>query len=247
MVRKERLVPIRALKRAIETSSMSLWRDLKALEESGLIKRMHGAIALPDYSIHGGSEPVFQHKAAQSAPQKAAIARHVARELILPGEILCLTSGSTVAAVVPFLDPGQLTLLTNSLEVMNAAAPISQRLTLLTSGGMYRELSHTFVGPQAEAFFQEHTADTLLLGAAGLTLKEGVTDPNPLDTVIKKAMIASARRVIAVMNSTKLGTRSMTAVMALEDLDILVTDGNAPDEMLHEIERLGVDVRVVED
>lgn len=246
MVRKERLVPIRALKQAIDISSMSLWRDLKALEEAGHIKRMHGAIALPDYSIHGGSEPAFQQKAAQSATQKAAIAQFVAEELVLPGEILCLTSGSTVAAVVPFLPPAQLTLLTNSLEVLNAAAPMVPSLTLLGSGGMYRELSHTFVGPEAERFFQENTSDTLLLGAAGLALKEGITDPNPLDTVIKKAMIASARRVIALMDSSKLGTRSMTAVMALDTLDMLVTDGNAPREMIAEIERQGVEVRVVQ-
>ena len=138
-----------------------------------------------------------------------------------------------------------LTAITNGLYTTNELGRLMPEATVICSGGILRDGSFTFVGPSAEQFFSQIHAQKLFLSATGLTLEAGCTDPSMSETEVKKAMAAAASRLIVLLDSSKFGVLSLATVMRAEDIDVLVTDDQAPPETLRALVARGVDVRVV--
>ncbi|MEI7848518.1 MAG: hypothetical protein WCK35_22140 [Chloroflexota bacterium] len=80
--------------------------------------------------------------------------------------------------------------------------------------------------------------------ASGLELPQGITDPNLLEIQIKRAMLASAKRAILLLDSTKFGVSSLTPIVPLESIQVLITDKDAPEEYLDRIREMGIEVHI---
>ena len=226
---------------AFGVTRMTIYRDLKALEASGRLRRVRGG-AVAD---GGGEEPVFQSKQALQRHEKEAIAAYAARTFVRPRDLVFLEAGTTITAMVRHLAPLAPTVVTNGLAVINMAAKYVPQLTVMACGGMLRERSLTFVGPHAEAFFADVHAHTLFVSGTGLTLPEGLTDPNPLEVQVKRAMAEHAHQVVLLVDSSKLGVRSLVSVLPLDRIDHLVTDEGADDALLAAIGAKGPKVHRV--
>lgn len=225
-------------------SEMTIRRDLQALEKEGhLIYTRGGAIISPNDKLR--AEPRYQEKKHQYTAQKAEIARYAA-QLVTDNDIIILESGTTVTAMVQHLvGKENLTIVTNGLHTINELRKLLPQSTVICTGGILREVSFTFVGPVAERFFHELYARKLFLSGIGFTLDSGLTDPQMIDTQVKKAMIASADQVIVVIDSSKFGVKSFTTVIGAYDIDILITDDGVPTQFVEDLRDHGVDVRVV--
>ncbi len=226
-----------------DVSYMTIWRDLTVLENAGLLRRVRGgAVRVDNEPV---VEPFFAEKRALHAREKEAIARYAAQTFVTDNDIIILEAGTTVSAMVKYLDQRNLTLITNGLATINEAAPSVPDLTVMCCGGILRDVSYTFVGPQAEQFFRNVCASTLFLGASGLAFPEGITDPSPLEIQVKQAMAASAGRVVLLLDSSKFGVRSLSPILPLEQVAVLVTDNGAPEADLVRLRAQGIDVHVV--
>ncbi len=235
---------IRKIRSKISVSDMTIWRDLDSLEKQGLVKRVRGGAVGTRLDVSG--ERRFKEKQQDFGSLKNALSIYAAREFVADGDVICLDGGTTVSSIVSHLNHENLTVLTNSMEVAKEVSERSLSITLISSGGVLRNPSETFVGPDAESFFAGRGSHKLILSATGLSLDHGLTDPNPLDTQVKKAMISSAEKVIALIDSSKFGLRSLMTFASLEQIDILVTDSNACPETVAILRESGVDVRIVE-
>ncbi len=226
-------------------SEMTIRRDLKALEESGQLQSTYGgAVTLPAKTQQ--AEATYLAKVRLNIEQKTRIARYAAENFVDDQDIIVLEPGTTVTAMVPFLtDKQDLTIVTNGLYTANALQTLIPKATVICTGGILRNVSFSFVGPVAEGFFQQFYARKLFLSGIGFTLDAGITDPQMIDTQVKKAMIARSDRVIVLLDSSKFGVKSLTPVIPAQDIDVLITDEGAPLTMLEELQRLGVDVHVV--
>lgn len=227
-------------------SEMTIRRDLITLEEEGLIRRTHGG-AVRQARASGATVVAREQREQLYSDQKAAIAHFAAMHLVEDGDILFLEGGTTVSAMVPHLAKYKdLTVVTNGLstihELQQLLAPTA---TIISPGGMLRRESQTHVGPVTERFFREFHANKLFLSATGLTLHTGATDPNMLETQVKRAMIASASQMFLLLDSSKFGLKSLMTVLPLGEIEELITDEGAPDEMVETLVKLGVAVRIV--
>ena len=168
----------------------------------------------------------------------------MAEHFVSDGDIVILEAGTTVSALVKHLRHKRLTVMTNGLETVNEAAQLLPDLTVMSCGGILREVSHTFVGPQAEQFFRDMRGKTLFLGASGLSVPGGVTDPNPLEIQVKRAMTASVDRVVLLVDSSKFGQRSLCLLLPFDRVHVIITDAGAPAGDVKRLRALGVDVRI---
>ncbi len=228
------------LQETLGVSMMTVWRDLGALERDGVLRRVHGgAVPLEDGA---GPEPSFAAKATRAGSAKQRIARAALAAWVRPGMTLALDGGSTVAALMPFLptDAG-LTLLTNSLEIVRQTPA---GVAVACSGGLYREVSGTFVGPQALRFFAEHRADVAFVSATGLDAEDGLMDPNPLEIEVKRALCKRAAKVVLLIDAEKFGRRSTLPVLGLEEVDEVVCDAKPARALAAALRVAGVKVRV---
>jgi DeoR/GlpR family transcriptional regulator of sugar metabolism len=138
----------------------------------------------------------------------------------------------------------ELTVVTNGLYTANELSLLLPEITVLSTGGLLRYISFTYVGPTAEAFFDSFRGDKLFVSAMGLTLEAGLTDPNPLEAGVRARMQRAAGRVIALIDSTKFGVTSLVQTARADGVGTIVTDQGAPADMVSALRDLGVDVRI---
>jgi DeoR/GlpR family transcriptional regulator of sugar metabolism len=110
-------------------------------------------------------------------------------------------------------------------------------------GGILRHVSHSLVGPPAEQALRALSADRAFVGADGVDLDIGLSTPDILEAQLGSLMIAAAREVVVVADSTKFGRRSLSVIAGLQPGMTIVTDQGIPDETQKALEAR--DVRVV--
>lgn len=226
-----------------EVSGMTIRRDLQVLEEKGYIERTYGgAICRRASSLISDS---YTAKQKIASDQKKRLAKYAAEHFIRENDIIVLEGGTTVVGMVPFLDKRKkLTVVTHSLYAANELQHFLADFTVICAGGILRDESFTSVGPVTERFFKEFHANKAFLSFAGLTAEDGFTDPSMLETQVKQSIVESVDQVIALVDSSKFGVRSLTNALRLNQVDDLVTDEAAPKPMLQALEASGVVVHI---
>ncbi|MHA1147524.1 MAG: DeoR/GlpR family DNA-binding transcription regulator [Promethearchaeota archaeon] len=236
-------VKTKDLELRFKASKMTILRDLRALEEKGLIERVHGGAIKKE--VKTPQEPSFKEKSSIASKEKEAIAKFAAQNYVEDGDIISLGAGTTILKMIPYLKQKNLTILTNGLQNMVYGSKYLDDLNLIGSGGSIRQPALIFVGPIAENFFSQYKADTTFLSGTGLTIKEGIMDPHPLDVEVKRAMCNSAKKKIFLIDSSKINKRSLASTIKLKEIDILITDKKAPANIFHQIRDLGVELVIV--
>jgi len=249
IVNAEDNISNKELSNRLNISEMTLWRDLKELESQGLIRRVRGGVSKEKISIirepqFDVREPQFDVKQKIHSQEKLAIARYAAENFVTDGDIIILEGRTTVANMVQFLNYEDLTILTNGFKTIVEALPLLCDLSLMICGGILRDTSHTLVGPQAEAFFGDFQVHKFFVSGSGLSIENGLTDPNLLEIQVKRAMWNSSEQTILLMDSSKFGKNSLASILLLESIDTLVTDQGAPQEMLDGLSELGIDIHI---
>ena len=226
-VRRTGSARVSELTQRLGVSDMTIRRDLELLARSGLVEKVHGGAVLPGEPR--SHEPGFEAKSSLEQPAKAAIA-HAAASLVTPGSAIGLSAGTTTFALAEQLIgiPG-LTIVTNSVRVMNLftdgprADPRVRELSVVLTGGA-RTPSDALVGPVADLTIRSLHLDTLFLGCHGIDPTAGLTTPNLAEAETNRALVASARRVVAVADHTKWGLTGLAGFARLSDVDLWITD-----------------------
>ncbi len=236
------MISVDSLVSALGVSPMTVWRDLTVLGKSGKVRRVRGGVIRgeEDNSV----EPFYKSKQILNKEKKQVIARFAAEHFVEDNDIIILEAGTTAGAMIPFLKQNNLTVLSNGLGNLNDLSSCVPHISVLGCGGILRSIAYTFVGPQAEEFFRGIRARTLFLSATGLALPEGITDPNPLETQVKRAMVQSASRVILLLDSSKFGVRSLMPVIPLEQVHAIITDAAAPGGLVDDLLAAGIQVLI---
>ena len=205
MVRANGAVSLRELARVVQTSEVTVRRDVRALEAEGLLDRRHGGAVLP-----GGftREAGFPQRAMAATAEKTAIAE-VAAGLVRDGEAVVVGAGTTTQELARRLArvPG-LTVVTNSLLVAQALAH-ANRVEVVMTGGTLRGSNYALVGSGAEQSLQGLRVSRAFLSGAGLTAERGLSTPNMLAASVDRALVRAAAEVIVLADHTKIGTDTM--------------------------------------
>lgn len=200
------------------TSAATIRRDLDVLEQRGVLRRVHGAaISL----VLGGYEPGYAQRALENRWAKAALAQAVAG-VVQDREFVFLDSGSTATQIASVLQQRLLTVFPASLHAVNELT--GGRSQIIVPGGDLSEGEMAFLGPMAEANIASLRFDTAIITPCAFDLGTGIMAYDLADAAIKKAAIASARRVIVVCDRSKWERRAPAVVAGLDKIDQVVTD-----------------------
>ncbi len=221
-------------------SEMTIRRDLEVLADQGVLERYRGGARS---LLLRGDEPPFALRAQEGQETKRRLAAAVA-ELIADGESVVLDSGTTCLEVAHALEHRRLTVMPLSLHAANALAAAPQ-LTLLVPGGRPRPGELALTGPLTAASLAAVRFDTAVVGCCGVTAADGLTAYDLDDAAVKRAAIASSRRIIAVAEGAKLTRTALAFVTPVAALHTLVTDEAAPVEEADALAAAGVTVRRV--
>ncbi|CCI53952.1 DeoR/GlpR family DNA-binding transcription regulator [Nostocoides jenkinsii] len=212
-------------------SDMTVRRDIEALARRGLLERVHGGAVSLDQA-HGltapapsSDEPGFVVKSRLMLEAKAAIAAEAA-QLVAPGSSIAISAGTTTMALAAELRSVQgITIVTNSIPAAQLLADTAETAgqTVVLTGGT-RTPSEALVGPIAVGALRTLHVDMLFLGVHGLDERAGLTTPNLVEAETNRALIDCARTVCVTADHTKWGVVGLGTIVALDRVDILVTD-----------------------
>jgi DeoR/GlpR family transcriptional regulator of sugar metabolism len=220
----------------LDVSSDTVRRDLRELDEAGLLRRVHGG-ALPR---HGDASP-FATRQRRAPEAKASIARRAA-ELVRDGQIVVLDGGTTTLQLARALRPDlRANVITTSPPIAMALADYPG-LEVTVVGGTLRPNALVTVGAAAIEALRVVRADIVFLGVCGLHPEIGVTTEDLEERHVKAAMIDGAAEVVALADHDKLGTAMPALVAPPRTVTHLVTDADASDEALRPYRALGIEV-----
>jgi DeoR family transcriptional regulator, aga operon transcriptional repressor len=218
-----------------DISEATARRDLEALAQQGLLQRVHGG-AIPVRKATP-EQPILERSHEQS-DEKAQIGR-AAAALIDDGDTVFLGSGTTVLEVARLIDSRPLTVITNSLPVINL---LSQKpnINLISLGGMLRDSELSFIGHITEQAMGELRADKVIIGTHGISLVHGLTNDYLPETQTDRAILKIGKQVIVVADHTKWGAISTVFLADLSNVHTLVTDNRTEPEMIAAMREHGV-------
>jgi len=236
-------VSVEGLSKELDVSLVTIRRDLDELESKGLLRRTHGgAISIePFFYEPFRNDRSFQAQVERFGEEKRRIGR-AAAALIKEGEIIALTPGTTTTEVVRGIPLNhRITVVTSTV---NVAMELSKRkdLDVFVTGGHLRGEWFSLVGPTASQSLSHLSIHTLFIGADGIDPKQGVSCFSPDESQLNSTMVKHAQRKIAVVDHSKFGVVAGWRICPISELDFLITDTGATDEMIEPFEKAQIQV-----
>lgn len=233
-------VSVADLAEAYAVTTETVRRDLNLLERAGLLRRVHGG-AVPADSLTV-TEAVLAERDLAHTSEKDRIAL-AAAELVPPGDTtLLIDAGSTTSRLAGMLPRDRrLTVLTHAVPVASRLAGQSNvELHLLP--GRVRSTTQAAVGDDTIDALRRLRVDLAFLGTNGISAAHGLSTPDLAEAAVKRALIAAARRVVVLADSSKWGVERTASFATLSQVDVVVTDAGIRDEDRQMLDAAGVEV-----
>ncbi|MFI6349567.1 DeoR/GlpR family DNA-binding transcription regulator [Streptomyces sp. NPDC050560] len=227
--RRSGSVEVTALAAELGVAKETVRRDLRALEDHGLVRRTHGG-AYPVESA--GFETTLAFRTTMQVPEKRRIAA-AAVEFLQDAETIFIDEGFTPQLIAQALPKDRpLTVVTASLATAGVLAE-TESTTVLLLGGRVRHGTLATVDHWTTQMLSGFVIDLAYIGANGISREHGLTTPDPAVAEVKSQAIRASRRTVFTGVHTKFGAVSFCRFARIGDLEAIVTSGLLPSAEAH--------------
>jgi DeoR family transcriptional regulator of aga operon len=240
LLERQQRLSVAELCATFEVSEATARRDLESLASQGKLQRVHGgAIVL----TQAPPEQPILHRQNEQADEKMRIGQ-TAAALVQARDTVFLGSGTTVLEAARALrGRRELTVLTNSLPVVNALAG-AEEITVICLGGMLRDSELSFIGHITEQALAEVRADKVFMGTRAISLEYGLTHEYLPETMTDRAILKAGKEIIVLADHTKFGRAATVRLAPLESIHTIVTDKGTSKDFLDAFQERGLNVVV---
>jgi DeoR family transcriptional regulator of aga operon/DeoR family fructose operon transcriptional repressor len=241
LLKQQNTVLIRELSSSLHVSTNTVRRDLASLEKQGVLKRIHGGAV---YVNNNQSMP-YEARSRAGLTEKEKIGR-CAASLVQDASTVIIDAGTTTKQLALYLkDIGDLTVLTNSLEIAEILGK-NPRITVIVSGGILQMSSRHLIGMPAEQFFSKIRVDQLFTSANAISIDEGLLSSNLHIVPIKRKMMEAAKETIVIADSSKFHQTGIGQIAPLTAARKIITDSGIPAETAARIRAMGIELIIAE-
>lgn len=203
----------------LNVSDETIRRELRVLEEEGVVIREHGGARLAPPVLEG---PLVK-RMQENADAKQRIAR-AALDFVSDGAILFIDSGTTSCFIAKQLtERRSLTVITNSVRVACDLGGINNNRLFLAAGQMDYDYQG-FFDHHAQQYVAGFTPHLAILSVGAINLEYGLMDFHPGEAAMSRIAYATSQRVLLGADSSKFGRTGLMRTAALSDVDVLVTE-----------------------
>ena len=232
-------VKVNELSSLLNVSVDTVRRDLRSMEQEGLIKCVRGGACLPESMVSLSS---FNGREIINMDLKREASRK-ALAYIKDGDVVALNSGTTNTVLAgEMLELAcDITVVTNNL----AAADLLMRnghIKLIVIGGMVDPLERSTFGTDCEKGFLSYHPDVAFLSINAVNHRDGYTDFRMGETGIIELLAGISRKTIALMDSSKLGKCSKKKVLSPDQADLLIMDDHVPEDIKKKYRKAGIEI-----
>lgn len=231
-LKEKQEVTVHELAEALDVSEMTIRRDCDVLGNMGKLKLSFGKISYVD---ENDSEVLENKISLINGKIAAAAASH-----IQDGDTIFINSSRTAVKTLNYLKNKQVNVITNNLLVTNQN--LDSQLYVILSGGEVKSGSHALTGNEALRAFSKIKASISIIGCSGIDIENGLTTTNIREGQINRTIIKNCDRLVVLANYTKLNKIANFTMGNIEDIDTLVTDEFADENIIREFQARGINV-----
>lgn len=212
-------VLVEELSSRFSVTRQTIRKDLNDLCDAQVLTRIHGGATFPS-----GTENVkYEARRQIAASEKQAIGL-AAVELIPSGASLFINIGTTTEAVGEALaNHHEMMVITNNINVANRLR-IFPAIEVVIAGGVVRGSDGGIVGEAAVDFIRQFKVDYAVIGASAIDMDGALLDYDFREVKVAQAIIANARHVILVADSTKFERTAPVRIGQLSQVHTFITD-----------------------
>ena len=232
-------VRVSELQQRFQIGYDSAKRDLRILEEKGLLKRTHGG-AIPTRSVAQGKPAGVTCRDYTHIKDNYMAVALQAVSMIQPNDVLFITAATVGWFMVQNLPDFPLRVVTNSIILAEELRKKPNVSVIMLGGEMDGK------GNCHDAFAVETVQrlrfDRCFVTAACISAEFGLSIQKSQAISFLNAVLDSAKQTIGLFPTEKIGFESIVSICPAQRLDVLVTDWNASEEELGKFEELGIDL-----
>ena len=233
-------VTVTGLYRRLKVSRETIRRDIMRLDAANKLRKTHGGALSLDTV-----EPAVADRMEINIEGKRAIAREAA-EMVPDGASVILDCGSTLLCLAEILVARRrLTVHTNDFQVAERLAGRNDNRVFLCGGEVAGNQGATF-GRDATNMLAGYFADLAFVSPAVVSDHPWLMDYTREAAALHETMIASARAVVLLVDSTKFGRTAPARVAATMRAQTLITDANPPAPLMRALKTIADKIVVAE-
>jgi len=213
-------------------------RDLEKLEREGYVQRSYGGAVSCESGKKELSNTLRRRRNAKAKEKMAEIIS----TLVQDGDHLLFDDSSTAyytALALIAAKKQQLTVITNSIDILGALAGV-QGMHVISTGGVLENDGCGLMGCRAEETVRNYYVDRAIISCKSLDISRGFTNATDESAQIKRTMMENAKQVILAADSSKWDRVAFAQIGALSQVDTLVTEKDPGIEWREALMRHGV-------
>ncbi len=211
-----------------DVSQMTLRRDLLHLEQASRIIRVRGG-AMSVKEVQKVSSEPYAQKTALHTDAKIKIAQKAAN-LIEEHCSLFIDGGTTAMYLAKEMRDMDVHVFTNGLAV---AIELAQKKNLNVSilGGQVMKDNLSTASPVARAYFENTNFELAIISASAFTPENGFSCGSMVEADLLKMARQKAKTLCMMLDSSKIGKIMPHTFARLNDIDILITNDDFPEDL----------------
>lgn len=219
----------------LNTSKVTIRKDLDYLSERGMLKRERG------YAVPNDPGDI-NYRMAFHYDIKHRIAK-VAASYVKDGEMVIIESGSTCALLAEELAKANknVTIITNSMYIANYIKDYTN-IQIILLGGTLQTKSQSLVGPLTKNAVKAFHVNKIFLGTDGYSREFGFTGDDLIRSDTLKDMIDCAIHAYVLTDSQKFECPGSVSFLDLKNVHEVITDSGIPKNEQEYLTQQGVTV-----
>lgn len=224
-----------------DVSVMTLRRDLISLENEGRLIRTHGgAVSVKKLSSIKGEEDAYSIREAENVEAKMKIAEK-AVSMVERGRSIYFDAGTTVMCLAKILPDDSFFIVTSAANIALELVK-KLRLSVVTLGGQINRYTLSASGPDAVSMLENINIDIAFMAASGFSIDNGFTVANIYECELKRKVVKKAKKVIMLMDTSKINKDLAFTYATLEDIDLWICEKELPPDVDAEARKKGVEI-----
>jgi DeoR/GlpR family transcriptional regulator of sugar metabolism len=222
-------------------SRMTMHRDLKSLEDEGIVRRVHGGVTVCSSSL---VESTILYRSHLADTEKEALAQ-AAVQMVEPGQAIIIDDSTTTSRMGPLLVGRKpLTVITNCLSVIDVLKD-AHGIETICLGGHYNPRFNAFFGYLCEQAVASLRANILFMSASAVI---GGAAYHQQEEVVKtkRLLMGAVDRRVLLVDSSKFGATALIKLAGLNEFDLVITDSGIAPADAEALHNGGVRLHVVQ-
>lgn len=230
---------IAELSKALGVSEATIHRDLKILENAGVLMKVHGGAVLRKGNR---AEPRINVRLGRNIEEKREIAKK-AVQLINEETSIFLDHSSTSVFLARELisrNYQHLILVTNSVEVLNELEG-HYPLHIISTGGMLQHQWSALTGAYALNFISKLHFDQIFVSCAGISIERGLMTFFSFVSEIVRKTSEVTDQVNVLVDSSKFLKTGLFSIMPISSVNRIITDRKLDPKLAEKYREFDID------